>query len=135
MGDTPTGKILRAAVPAIVMGIAVFMILTQLGIAPVIVTITYVALVGSAALAAALAFGLGGRDAAAELINSGYRKAQKQKDTVRQDVQTQPSALRPTPSALRPTPSVPSSTPSTSTARPSPAGAGPRRPHRADRAE
>jgi small-conductance mechanosensitive channel len=88
MGDTPTGKIVRAAVPAIVMGIAVFMILTQLGIAPVIVTITYVALVGSAALAAALAFGLGGRDAAAELVNSGYRKAQEQKDTVQQDMQT-----------------------------------------------
>lgn len=87
MGDTPTGKIVRAAVPAIVMGIAVFMILTQLGIAPVIVTITYVALVGSTALAAALAFGLGGRDAAAELVNSGYRKAQEQ-STVAQDMQT-----------------------------------------------
>ncbi|MDN5749726.1 MAG: hypothetical protein L0H64_14605 [Pseudonocardia sp.] len=88
MGDTPTGKIVRAVVPALVMGIAVFMILTQLNIAPVIVTITYVALVGSTALAAALAFGLGGRDAAAELVNSGYRKAQEQRDTVKQDMQT-----------------------------------------------
>jgi small-conductance mechanosensitive channel len=88
MGDTPTGKVVRAAVPALIMGIAVFMILTQLGIAPVIVTITYVALIGSTALAAALAFGLGGRDAAAELVNSGYRKAQEQAGTVREDVQT-----------------------------------------------
>lgn len=87
MGDTPTGRIVRAAVPAVVMGIAIFMILTQLGIAPAIVTITYVALIGSTALAAALAFGLGGRDAAAELINSGYRKAQNQSDTVKQDMQ------------------------------------------------
>ena len=54
------------------------MILTQLGIAPVIVTITYAALIGATALATALAFGLGGRDAAAELVNSGYRKAQDQ---------------------------------------------------------
>jgi len=86
MGDTPTGKIVRAAVPAMVMGIAVFMILTQLGIAPVIVTTTYIALIGATALAAALAFGLGGRDAAAELVNSGYRKAQEQAGQVRQDV-------------------------------------------------
>jgi hypothetical protein len=60
------------------MAIAVFMLLTQLGIAPVIVTDTYIALIGAIALGSALAFGLGGRDAAADLINSGYRKAQEQ---------------------------------------------------------
>ena len=88
MGDTPTGKVVRAAVPALVMVIAVFMILTQLGIAPVIVTATFVALIGGLALAAALAFGLGGRDAAAQLINSGYQKAQEQSDQVSQDMAT-----------------------------------------------
>ncbi|MEW2502481.1 mechanosensitive ion channel family protein [Amycolatopsis sp. CA-161197] len=86
MGDTPTGKIVRTLVPAMIMGIAVFMILTQLGISPVIVTITYVALVGAAALAAALAFGIGGREAAAKLVNSGYEKAREQNDTIRSDV-------------------------------------------------
>lgn len=88
MGDTPTGKIVRAAVPALIMGIAVFMILTQLGIAPAIVTITYVALIGATALAAALAFGLGGRDAAAQLIESGYRKTREQSDQIKQDLAT-----------------------------------------------
>lgn len=88
MGDTPTGRVVRAAVPALIMAIAVFMILTQLGIAPVIVTATYIALIGALALAAALAFGLGGRDAAADLVNSGYRKAQEQTDQVKQDVAT-----------------------------------------------
>lgn len=88
MGDTPTGKIVRAAVPALVMVIAVFMILTQLGIAPAIVTTTYIALIGALALAAALAFGLGGRDAAAQLINSGYQKAQEQSGQVQQDLAT-----------------------------------------------
>ena len=88
MGDTPTGKVVRAAVPALVMVIAVFMILTQLGIAPVIVTATFIALIGAWALAAALACGLGGRDAAAELINSGYRRAQEQTDQVKQDLAT-----------------------------------------------
>jgi small-conductance mechanosensitive channel len=86
MGDTPTGRVVRAGAPALVMAIAIFMILTQLGIAPVIVTATYIALVGAIALGSALAFGLGGRDAAADMINSGYRKAQEQSDTVRQDL-------------------------------------------------
>jgi hypothetical protein len=87
MGDTPTGRIVRSGAPALIMAIAVFMILTQLGIAPVIVVTTYIALIGSLALAAALAFGLGGRDAARDLIDSGYRKAQASTDQVRQDVQ------------------------------------------------
>jgi hypothetical protein len=87
MGDTPTGRVVRAAAPALIMAIAVFMILTQLGIATVIVVITYTALIGAVALGAALAFGLGGRDAAAQLIDSGYRKAQDNADQVRSDVQ------------------------------------------------
>jgi small-conductance mechanosensitive channel len=86
MGDTPTGRVVRTGAPTLVMAIAIFMILTQLGIAPVIVTATYIALVGAIALGSALAFGLGGRDAAADMINSGYRKAQEQSDTVRQDL-------------------------------------------------
>ncbi|MGH3598681.1 MAG: mechanosensitive ion channel family protein [Pseudonocardiaceae bacterium] len=88
MGDTPTGNVVGTAGPALVMAIAVFMILTQLGIAPVIVTATYIALIGALALASALAFGLGGRDAAAEMVNSGYRKAQEQAHQVKQDLQT-----------------------------------------------
>jgi uncharacterized protein YacL len=88
MGDTPTGRVARSAAPALVMAIAVFMILNQLGIATVIVTATYIALIGAVALGSALAFGLGGRDAAADLINSGYRKAQEQSDQVRNDMAT-----------------------------------------------
>ena len=88
MGDTPTGRVVLVVVPALIMAIALFMILTQLGIATVIVTITYAALIGATALATALAFGLGGRDAAAELINSGYRKARDQAETVKADLAT-----------------------------------------------
>lgn len=86
MGDTPTGRIAKTAGPTLVMAIAVFMILNQLGIAAFIVNTTFVALIGSVALGSALAFGLGGRDAAADLINSGYRKAQEQAGTVRDDL-------------------------------------------------
>jgi small-conductance mechanosensitive channel len=87
MGDTPTGRVARSAAPTLVMAIAVFMILNQLGIAQTIVNATYIALIGAVALGSALAFGLGGRDAAADLINSGYRKAQDQSDQVRADLQ------------------------------------------------
>ncbi len=87
MGDTPTGKVVGTAVPALVMGIAVFMVLSQLKIAPAIVQITYIALLGSVALGAALAFGLGGRDVAAQLLHQAYSKGQENKDQVKQDMQ------------------------------------------------
>jgi small-conductance mechanosensitive channel len=87
MGDTPTGRVARSAAPTLVMAIAVFMILNQLGIAEVIVNATFIALIGAVALGSALAFGLGGRDAAADLINSGYRRAQQQSDQVQADLQ------------------------------------------------
>jgi len=50
---------------------AAFMALTQLGIAPSIINLLFGAIVFGAALAFGLAFGLGGRDAAQRLIESG----------------------------------------------------------------
>src|SRR4051794_11576502 len=88
MGDTPTGKIVETVVPGLVMAIAGFMILTQLRIAPAIVTITYAAIVGMLALAGALAFGLGGRDVAARLLENAYQSGQDAKDQAKQDAQT-----------------------------------------------
>jgi small-conductance mechanosensitive channel len=88
MGDTPTGRVVRSAAPTLVMAIAVFMILNQLGIAETIVTATYIALIGAVALGSALAFGLGGRDAAKDLIDSGYRRAQQNTDQVKADLRT-----------------------------------------------
>jgi hypothetical protein len=73
-GDSATGKIAGVGAPILIMGIATFMILDQLRIAPTIVEITYIALLGSVALGAALAFGLGGRDAAARLLDESYRQ-------------------------------------------------------------
>lgn len=87
MGDTPTGKILGTAVPILVMGIAIFMILNQLKIAPEIVQITYTALIGSVALGAALAFGLGGREVAGRMLDDAYQKGQENKDRVKQDLE------------------------------------------------
>ena len=87
MGDTPTGKIIATVVPIIVMAIAVFMILDQLQIATNIVTITYAALMGAVALGMALAFGLGGRDVAARMLEGAYAKGQESREQMRQDVQ------------------------------------------------
>ncbi|HTX31435.1 MAG TPA: hypothetical protein VMD09_08610 [Solirubrobacteraceae bacterium] len=87
MGDTSTGRVARTIAPGLIMAIVVFMVLTQLKIAPVIVTATYIALIGMLALAGALAFGLGGRDVAAEMTRNAYSSAQDNKDQVKQDVQ------------------------------------------------
>ena len=87
MGDTPTGKVVATAVPSLVMLIAVFMILNQLRIAPEIVQITYTALLFTVALASALAFGLGGRELAADILGGTYRKGREQSDQVRRDVE------------------------------------------------
>ncbi len=61
------------------------MILNQLMIAPAIVTITYAALIGSVALGAALAFGLGGREVAARMLEGAYEKGQESKEQLKQD--------------------------------------------------
>ena len=88
MGDTPTGKVIAAAGPTIVMSLAVFMILNQLKIAPAIVTITYAAIVGSAALGMALAFGMGGKDTAAKMLENLYTTSQRNKDRIANDMRS-----------------------------------------------
>jgi hypothetical protein len=84
MGDTATGKVAGAAAPILIMGIATFMILDQLNIAPAIVEITYIALLGSVALGMAIAFGLGGREVAGRLLEDAYRQGREQRDERRQ---------------------------------------------------
>jgi hypothetical protein len=88
MGDTPTGKVVGSVVPVLVMAIATFMILNQLKIAPEIVTITYAALIGGVFLAMALAFGLGGREVAGQMLSDAYDKGQENKSQVKDDMRT-----------------------------------------------
>ncbi|MGH3024548.1 MAG: mechanosensitive ion channel family protein [Gaiellaceae bacterium] len=83
MGDTSTGRVVGTAAPILIMAIAGFMILDQLMIAEEIVTITYAALVGALALGMALAFGLGGREVASEMLRGAYEGSREQ---VKQDV-------------------------------------------------
>ena len=88
MGDTPTGNLVEAVVPGLVLSVAVFMILTQLDIAPEIVQILFTAIVGALALGLGLAFGLGGQDVARRLLEEAYQRGQEQRTQVRQDLET-----------------------------------------------
>jgi hypothetical protein len=87
MGDTPTGKVIGTVVPVLIMAVAGFMILDQLRIAETIVTITYASLMGAIALGMALAFGLGGRDVAARMLEGAYQAGQANREQVKQDLQ------------------------------------------------
>jgi Conserved TM helix len=120
MGDTPTGKIVATIVPALVMVIAMFMILEQLQIAPEIVRIAFAAVMFALALGLALAFGLGGRDVAARLLEDAYSKGREQKHQVKSDVQYAKSNARD--KAQGDTPTYTSSAGTTTTQLP-PAGA------------
>lgn len=87
MGDITTGKVVGTVVPILIMAIAGFMILDQLQIAPEIVTITYASLMGAIALGMALAFGLGGRDVAARMLEGAYAAGQRSREQIKQDLQ------------------------------------------------
>jgi hypothetical protein len=86
MGKTPTAKLISAVIPAITMGIAVFMILDQLNIAENIVTITFTAIMASISLGLALAFGLGGRDVAKQILEQAYQAGQENAAAAKRDV-------------------------------------------------
>ena len=73
-GDTTLGKIVGTAVPIVVVAIAIAMALVQLEISPPIVIATYVIVLGSVGLGLALAFGLGGRAVAADMLRDAYDK-------------------------------------------------------------
>jgi Conserved TM helix len=72
VGDTSAGRMVKTIAPTLILSIVVFMVLTQLKIAPAIVTTTYIALIGMLAVAGALAFGLGGREVAADMLRNAY---------------------------------------------------------------
>lgn len=86
MGRSALSRIVATAIPSIVMSVAVFMILSELQIAKDIVNITYTALVGAGALGLALAFGLGGRDVAARLLEQAYDAGQQKTESVKTQV-------------------------------------------------
>jgi hypothetical protein len=86
MGDTGLGKIVATAAPILVMTIATFMILEQLKIAHDIVVTTYTLILGAIALGSALAFGLGGREVAGQMLQGAYEKGRANKEQFKRDL-------------------------------------------------
>ena len=86
MRGSAAANIATAVIPVIAMSLALFMILNQLRIAEDIVNILFTAVVGAFALGLALAFGLGGRDLARQLLEQAYSSAQANASTVKSEV-------------------------------------------------
>ena len=93
MGDTPGGRIARAVSPTLILAIVAFMVLNQLKIAPAIVTTTYIALIGMLAVAGALAFGLGGRELAADVMREAYDSSREDRNRRRRVVRADGDSL------------------------------------------
>ncbi len=85
MGGTMLGKLVQTAVPVLVITIALFMALVQLKIATQIVVATYVLVLGAIALGFALAFGLGGRDVARQMLMGAYQAGQQKLPELKED--------------------------------------------------
>ena len=77
LGYSLFGRLVAAVAPAVIVSIAFFMALTQLKIATPIVVGTYLAVIASMGLGFALAFGLGGRKTAEEIIETAYEEGKK----------------------------------------------------------
>jgi hypothetical protein len=87
MGDSPFARIIKTVAPTLIMAIAFFMILDELKIAESIVVITYAALIGAVALGMALAFGLGGREVAGEMLRGAYQSSRAAMPEARAEMQ------------------------------------------------
>lgn len=86
MDRSALSRVIAASIPAITMSIAVFMILNQLEIARDIVNILFTGIVGALALGLALAFGLGGREVARQLLEQAVDNAKTHQDSIKTQV-------------------------------------------------
>jgi hypothetical protein len=77
-GSLPGGLNLARLAKAAIILLAVFMAFDQLQIAQDILLVFFIAVVGAAALAAGIAFGLGGREVAAQITREYYERIRTQ---------------------------------------------------------
>ena len=78
---------LAKAASAVVWTFAIVVAVNQIGIATTLVNTLFTAVVGAIALALGLAFGLGGRDTAAEIVRKWYGKAERNSSQIAQAVE------------------------------------------------
>lgn len=74
---SPLVGILKSSLPAIILALAGFMILNQLSVSREIILILFGAIVFSIGLGMAIAFGLGGKEIARDILGSAYTQAKK----------------------------------------------------------
>lgn len=70
-------NLLARIASVMIWGFAIVVAVNQIGVATELVNTLFMAFVGAIALGAALAFGLGGRDTAGEILRNWYSKAQQ----------------------------------------------------------
>lgn len=97
-GTLAAAPTLARAGKAAVILLSVFMALEQLEIAQDVLLVFFIAVVGAASLAAGIAFGLGGRDVAAEIARDWYERNRSPRSLARQRrraAQAEPGPPRP----------------------------------------
>ncbi|MBA2692319.1 MAG: PRC-barrel domain-containing protein [Rubrobacter sp.] len=82
-------NVLGTAAQAAIIVFAGFAALTQLGIAPELIAPTFLILLGSVALAAAIAFGWGARNVAQDIVEKGYNRSDEARRKIQQERQRQ----------------------------------------------
>jgi hypothetical protein len=97
----------------LVWAFAIVVAVNQIGIATTLVNTLFMAFVGALALGAGLAFGLGGRDTAGEIVRQWYEKSRQNQDKVARAGEAMERRIEP---------STPAYADSTGTFRPNPAG-------------
>ena len=97
-----------------IIGFAVIAAVNQLGIAATVVNTLFIAVVGAVAAAFALAFGLGGREVAAQITQSWYTKGQEASQKVSQYAQRKQADEQRVQAAGQPMPSSTTAQPSPS---------------------
>jgi hypothetical protein len=94
---------LAKAATAVVWAFAVVVAVNQLGIATELVNTLFMAIVGALALGLGLAFGLGGRDTAGEIVHKWYVKAQEKSGEMKQMAENMGDQAKPQQPAEWPT--------------------------------
>ncbi len=74
LNNTKASKFIAGTVKYIIIVVAVFMMLSQLGLAMYIVNTAFIVILGALAIAFAIAFGIGGREFAHKILNKLYDK-------------------------------------------------------------
>lgn len=98
-GGLAGGATLARSAKAAVILLAAFMALEQLDIAQDIVLVFFIAVVGAGALAAGIAFGLGGREIAAEVSREWYNRLRYSREPAAPDFGEPAASVKPPPTA------------------------------------